>query len=130
MAEFFTVPEIVRVHLACNDPDSGAFAGETEMVEFQSDRHEATLGGEIADVAFEAGDRAVVIAGERYAIQCHSHWVGNWCWDAVTMSFEDARRLLTNLLKVGFKPEEWTDEGPFSGLLNEAAKGHSEVRVG
>jgi hypothetical protein len=33
-------------------------------------------------------------------------------------------------LKAGFRPDEWACEGPLSDLMNEAAKGFSEVRLG
>lgn len=46
----------------------------------------------------------VEIEGAPYAILGYASWVGNWCWDAVTVSDDDAVDILDRLRKT----ERWT----------------------
>jgi hypothetical protein len=41
----------------------------------------------------------VEIDGTLYPIQDYASWVGNWCWDAVTVSDDDAVTILDRLRK-------------------------------
>lgn len=110
----------MSVHFACNDPDSGNFVGTFDHIEFYSDDHELELhGDDAAAVEFRPG--AVRVAGIDYpTLGLPDHWVGNWCWDAVSMDVANARLLARALIRSGWRPEQWATDGPLSGLVERA----------
>lgn len=107
----------IHVHLACNQ--GGYFSGSAGAFEFQTEDTEARLLGD-PPVAVLFATGALVVAGVRYPIGSRERHVGNWEWDAVTMSLDDARRLVSQLLTAGFWAEEWSLDGPFTDLIEEA----------
>lgn len=91
---------MIHVHLCCNDPDNGEFYGELTDVEFTDDCeflsvHGDPMDGEAMRFDFEAG--AFFVHAERYEMKSHRSWTGNWCWDSVMTTAEDAARLANQL---------------------------------
>lgn len=106
---------VCRVDIACNG-DGGVFLGEAECFEFQHEGDVVRLdaANEIP-VAFEQD--AVRIGGELYRITGRVRFVGNWCWDEVGVTLEDARRLFVQLLAGSFSPFESDNGNPFADLI-------------
>ncbi len=59
-----------------------------------------------AGIKAEIEGSCVVLGGkraERFEIIGHREWVGNWCWDGLTMKRSEAVRMMNWLLKKGFR---------------------------
>lgn len=102
--------------LCCNDPDNGNFDGRLWGVEFGDGLKLSCCFSDWAPaLAFDMAHEPkwIRISGRRFKIQSYRDWVGNWCWAAVRMDWEEAIRLV-NFLKgrrtrrrirsSGFKP--------------------------
>lgn len=119
----------IRVSFACNSHLNGLFRGEFEAIDFDGDGyHVGLVGPETFIMGRSKSPGAVphqIRIGERgvYAIRDYKTWEGNWCWDACSMSHDDARKLLTQLLKLGFVVEEFTEGGPLADLVEARANG-------
>lgn len=90
----------LTVMLACNDPNSGAFAGRVIAAAFDDGARQTVLKLDSPDYPMgpglalrfldgpgrfnrgEATDR-IRLAGREFPILGRTAWVGNWCWDAV-----------------------------------------------
>jgi hypothetical protein len=89
----------MQVMFCCNDHRNGNFTGKVFAVDFGGDGETLKLecrleGGEPA-IAFGKG--WVRVAGQKFPITAHGTWVGNWCWDAVNISPEDAAAMANHL---------------------------------
>lgn len=79
--------EQIPVHLCCNDPDNGNFAGQLWGIEI-ADNMEFSC--KFLDwgprLRYVWGDSPrIVLAGKHFPITYHKEWYGNWCWDLVKM---------------------------------------------
>lgn len=106
----------VCVSMACNNPENGIFAGSAPAFDFEAEDHRvAVVGGPVA-VEFATG--AVVVGGVRCPFTRRQSWVGNYSWEEVDMSLDDAQQLLRRLLEIAcFELDEWDDGSPFAGLI-------------
>lgn len=99
--QFFKYGPVVTLHVACNDPDTGAFSGKADGVEIQ-------FGGSMDDrlsFSFNYFDwsprfrvdfkKNLYLGGRRIRFTTTRAHVGNWCWDAFKISREDAAALIT-----------------------------------
>jgi hypothetical protein len=115
---------ICSVHLACNEPHNGNFTGWAPMVEIDCDGdevelvHPDVLADNDSGITVKFEDKAVRLGGEFYRHQGRRSHVGNWCWDMVTMTLSDGRRLVAQLLASGFRAESGTVGGVFDDLVN------------
>lgn len=96
------------VMLACNSPDNGAMQGVCDQIQVELRCELDPLihveGGEWSEgfeeligPLFEYTAAGFRIAGAEFKATQPTHWVGNWCWDAVTMTAAEVARLLTHL---------------------------------
>jgi hypothetical protein len=92
----------VRVYVCCNHADDGSFLGRADGLEIQ--RAGQTLSLELAGNP----PRFTVVSSDairifRRTIVTHSqaNWVGNWCWNAYTLSVPDAAWFLIRALRGG-----------------------------
>lgn len=104
----------VFVSLCVNDPDNGMDTGRCCAVHVSDDGEDIELEtGNLRDAdnptfaierrMFRGMQCAKVRIGRHsYWIGGYRQWYGNWCWDAVSMSRREARRLIRNLLARGF----------------------------
>lgn len=117
---------MIRIDVACNDPDNGNFAGRAPMIQ-------------IGDIDLEARDfygrppRFAILAatpegvsrfrlsGKTWTYRASKAWYGNWCWDAFWLRQLDAadfvnwlrRRRLYDCITGPSTFHEWFDgEGP------------------
>lgn len=112
----------IEVHLACNEPSNGTFAGRVWAAEFHCLDHSVSIAG-----GFEPDDGLslvlrpgqLVIDGEIFAHHGHQQWIGNWCWDRFELSLQEARKLMRRLLLSRWALEEWDDGGPFAAVIAE-----------
>lgn len=91
----------VWVHVACNDPDSGAWRGVAQALQ-------VNRGGEAIDfdaqrtVQFSLPAEGVFRLGRhKYRFQHSGTWVGNWCWNVYQVEDPEAVRLLENIHRTG-----------------------------
>lgn len=106
-----------RVMLCCND-DRGNATGRVSELEV-GDEIRIACTGNPPTMRLSAG--SVKIGRVSYACRDHSTWVGNICWDAVTMDMDTVSLLLAALLKGDWAVEEYAEDGPFAKLAKEAA---------
>lgn len=111
-----TEPEIA-IHFACND-DNGEFAGKSAFVELQvNDEHDLTLETTTVPVRLACGSRTLAVNGKGYAHTGRERWTGNMAWDCWIVSKPAARRIVEQLVGLGWTPAEWHTEGLFNDLL-------------
>lgn len=94
----------VGIMLAVNDPRNGQPTGRVHGLEIPPETisleapHPAPLGG------ISRRRNLLRIAGTTYRYLARVPWYGNWCWDLVEVSDEDAVDILDRLRK----SERWT----------------------
>lgn len=95
------------VHLCCNNPDNGFFDGRLLKVEYEGLEliHDDWLRG--CSINFLGNGRAVRISRRVFHYRDMREWVGNWCWNAISMDKKEAHRLILYLRDSG----QWTCEG-------------------
>ena len=74
---------LMYLHVACNDPDSGVFDHRAHAINIGSIELEAMSWTPPRFV--DLGDR-IRLAGKHWPIVGGKEWVGNWCWNAYTLS--------------------------------------------
>jgi hypothetical protein len=95
----------VRVDVACNDPDSGIFAGRVPQIQIadvgtgdillELDAHSwDPLSSRITGVRYREAPGEFVLAGKRWPVLRRKEWYGNWCWNACWMADQQARAFL------------------------------------
>lgn len=123
--------ELIAVHLCCNDPDNGNFAGRLYALEvgpnmeFGSKVWPPSACPRLRYIIEDGTTIGVAIAGKHFPITFIKNWYGNWCWDLVKMEgryvldllnwprlrrwfeIEEAEVRLFNWWKAG---REWTDQ--------------------
>jgi hypothetical protein len=90
---------LVMVDIACNDPDSGDFAGRAEMLSIGSDLLELEVIRAIAPKFTEINEpekpRCKVMFCRRiFPIFGSKYGVGNWCWNGYWFKIDDVVDML------------------------------------
>jgi hypothetical protein len=92
-------PYIIRIDMACNDPDNGLFAGRVCQIALPDGLLELTanawgvLSFRGCPKLVEKGS-AIRLAGKQWPIIRSEEWVGNWCWNGYWMRDQAARQFL------------------------------------
>ncbi len=73
----------MHLHIACNDEACGVFAERAAAICIGSIELEAMSWPEPRFLDF--GDR-IRLAGKNWPVIANAEWVGNWCWNAFTLS--------------------------------------------
>ena len=113
-------PRRWALHVACNDPETGRFAGEIEYLDIGAGRGTVRYGTDWPDdyflrlqgppLSFDwAGSESACWIANLY-VPCTgiTPSVGNWCWDACFIDKEAVRALCTHLRILQWSPEEGT----------------------
>ena len=113
----------VRLQIDCNNHEDGSFNGSFAMVELYvrppeevAWTHVLSLEGDVfhGDVV-QIYDQTATLAELEIAHEGHDKWVGNWCWDDLLVSEEDALRLLEHLRQLGHWQVTEAPESIFDG---------------
>lgn len=56
------------------------------------------------------GVQKVRVGRRVWPIHGYNSWVGNWCWDEVTMERRHARELIAHVISRGFTIVAWSDD--------------------
>lgn len=117
-----------RVHFAANDR-YGNFTGKAEAIQLELPDDEEiefyTDGMPVARFTRKKGreEHHFIRIGGRAGIRLRCfgwrNWVGNMCWDATSVSVEDAKKLVRWLLEHNGTPESYTCDGPVEAILKE-----------
>lgn len=97
---------LVSIHMACNDPDNGNFAGRVCQIALPDNALELTANAwEITSYRGcpklrEDGDR-FFLAGKPWQFRRRKSWIGNWCWDGYALTPEVATEFMKWLHKRG-----------------------------
>ena len=94
----------IPIHIACNHPDTGRFNGRFGLMDvgddcqFRLETYQLET-GEFAGPACRIytrrdGTKRIGVGPHAFTIYGHATWVGNWCWDRVTMPGSEVLRLL------------------------------------
>ena len=90
--------KLARIHFAAND-DRGHFTGQARAIEIEfpdDDKIEIAIETRVA--RFKDSIRVGGRQGVRVRCYGWQEWVGNMCWDATSVSVEDAKAILRWLL--------------------------------
>ena len=88
----------LNLMLCCNNPDNGLFAGKVSDIHIELPNGESVqLNGSPIRVSFIAQTEIRIGRTRAVMLNCRE-WVGNWCWDLVTVSGGSAR-IIANYLK-------------------------------
>jgi hypothetical protein len=93
------MPDLIRIDMACNDPDNGLFAGRVAMIHLPDQLLELTA-NEWNILSFRGCPRlreepgAIILSGKRWPIVRAKEWYGNWCWNAYWMQPQAAKQFL------------------------------------
>ncbi len=116
----------ILIEFACNDPGNGNDTGRVGKIQL-------VIGGECAAEldcwfwppsrfprfsAALAPDRWVRISQRTFRILGYSNWVGNWCWDAASVTPVVAADILNYLRELG-----WHNEGGFGDICGQWDRG-------
>lgn len=66
------------LHVACNDPDNGSFAGRAAMLQIGWAELEVR---KMHEPRFVELDGAIRLAGKTWPIKDSVEFLGNWCWN-------------------------------------------------
>lgn len=108
----------ISAAFCCNDWRNGNFTGRVTNIELQVGNEtglelacEESYPSRCPEFRFdgdgEPSDKYIAISGKRFPASGYRTWVGNWCWDAVTMDAITAADLLNFLRSSG----KWQAEG-------------------
>lgn len=78
---------MLDLHVACNDPDNGCFAGRAEQLNIGDATFEPTHHRHLP--AFRELDGAIRLAGKRWQVSSSKYGVGNWCWNSYLLARPD-----------------------------------------
>jgi hypothetical protein len=96
------------VSFACNDYRNGSAKGYFEQIECVGLQLDSPWHGRY--LKCEATERHVVVGARRWwRTGGIVPWYGNWCWDAVWMTWKDAAELLTFVRGKGYRPDSGPD---------------------
>lgn len=116
-----TPAKLLRVNVAVNDPMTGNPANRISRIQIDEGHtiHLDGYGHELPiEFLIQPGGRWMVVNGHSYRFWTHEVWVGNWCWDQVSLSVADAADLVNQLLLSGWVVEE-ADRGLFERMNTE-----------
>ena len=111
----------IRVSLAVNDGDNGMPQGWVGAVDVGDIGEDLMLESPVwngGPTFSRVDDNRIRVGRFVYPIIGYGFHVGNWCWDAVTMELEQARRLVRNLLAWGFQATRWCESAPILEGIN------------
>lgn len=103
----------VSVMFACNNPDNGLFIGRFENLALSfganGDAQHLSINGPSRKLTFLNGNK-LRVCRRTLPIGRRREWVGNWCWDEVTLCPLGTARLLNALKDARWTPEAGTEE--------------------
>lgn len=80
---------LIRIDVACNDPDNGRFAGRAEMIKVGLEFLELTARRDPAPRFVEIPGR-FRLSGKTWPVASSRDWFGNWCWNAYWLELPHA----------------------------------------
>lgn len=80
--------QMLRIDIACNDPDTGVFAHEAHAISI-GDIELDSYGAPRRFVLMEGGDQ-FRLSGKPWRYYAYKYGIGNWCWDGFWMTQADA----------------------------------------
>jgi hypothetical protein len=108
------------VSLCVNDPDDGTPTGHVCAVHFEDDaERRLELAGDMLydrdnpSCSIDQARKRLRVGRFVYPIRGYRQWYGNWCWDGVSMTLNDAQRLAKNLTERRFTIDAEDQGQPF-----------------
>ena len=102
-----TLP-LISIHMACNNPDNGDFAGRVAQISLDNECLQFTARAwTITSLRrcpklredTERGKRVFYFAGKPWQFERRNSWIGNWCWDGYAVTVPVAEAFLAWLRK-------------------------------
>lgn len=95
----------MHIMLAVNDPDNGCHSGYLRAVDF--DDLLSVWAYDNAMTCRYISDHKLRIGRRVFPIQGYTTWVGNWCWDAISVDYDTANAIAEHIRNSGkFSPEQ------------------------
>ena len=105
------------VMFCCND-ERGASRGRVEQVEIADEITLVHVGARQPMITF--GDDFVRLSRHSFTCRDHQSCVGNIFWDSVSMDVDTACLLVDQLLRAGWRVDQWAEDSPFSSYARKA----------
>lgn len=97
--------DYIHIMLAVNDPDNGIETGYVRAIDF--DDLLSVWAYDPVMTCRCVGNDKLRLGRRVFPIQGYTTWVGNWCWDAVSVDIETANAIAEHIRKSGkFSPEQ------------------------
>lgn len=113
--------QLIAVSLCVNDPDNGVADGRVSGLSISHLSIDVESGHwrQSDNPSYEhlARENKIRVGRFKYPIFGYRSWVGNWCWDEVALTHDDARRLISHLVDRGFQITMRPLEGEGVALL-------------
>lgn len=96
---------LVSIHMACNNPDNGDFAGRVCQIALPDEAIQLTarawniMSYRGCPKLREQQHGNFVLSGKRWSYVRRRSWVGNWCWDGYAMIATQATEFMVWLHK-------------------------------
>jgi len=100
---------LTLISIACNNPDNGHFRGRCDSIHYGNSQDLELQHGDWyrgVNVRYLGGGK-IRICRRVFRFEREKEWYGNWCWNALWMKQDEARRLLRYLRESG----RWHCEG-------------------
>lgn len=92
----------VSIDVSCNDPDNGNFVGKFTMLQVRCGDIDLEFEGpwpQSRGMSFSVNNGKAQIGRIKVPILGYGNWVGNWCWDSISVKWPDALRIIEHLGK-------------------------------
>ena len=104
----------IHVDFACNDPYNGNFVGKFHMMSVRAGEDDIDFEGpwnQSEGITFRIAEDHAYVGRLKVPIWSYREWVGNWCWNSITVSWDEALKIINYLGKS--KTGGWhMSEGP------------------
>jgi hypothetical protein len=97
----------IQIMMATNDPDNGNFTGRCDAIDIAAPGAEIVmeLRSDRPLSVTRLGRRNLRLGHTSQRILGYSTWVGNWCWDMVTVDVRTAVKIINYLRQRGWQCE-------------------------
>jgi hypothetical protein len=93
------MPDLIRIDMACNNPDNGNFVGRVCQIQLPNGALELTakawnITSFTGCPKLDESSSKVVLSGKAWPIVRSKEWFGNWCWNAYWFESREALNFL------------------------------------
>ena len=90
----------VSIDFCCNDPDNGNYVGKFHMMQVRCGDIDLEFDGpwsQSEGITFRVDGGFAFIGRIKVKALAYREWVGNWCWNSISVAWPDALRIINYL---------------------------------